>query len=65
MIYIVNEPFESLCCGRKFVKGMLLTIDKQTSPNRLQITEVATTYGHKVKRSTFHRCCVQQPKDQV
>jgi|GEM_PF-2873118 len=54
--YIVKEEFKTLCCIFSRKKGDILSIFKQTSKNRLMIVGEQGDV-HKVKRSTFFRCC--------
>ena len=67
MLYIVKEPFKSLCCGNYFEIGQKLEVVRQTSKNRLTINAYEIFKGkefvrgsHNVKRSTFMRCCLSR-----
>lgn len=58
-IYVAKEGFDNLCCLFPIKEGWELTIDRQTSKNRMIIQyEIGDYPGglHKVKRSTFFRC---------
>ena len=61
-IWIVKIPFKAMCCSRVFEIGKELKPYAHPTQNRLYISE-ATGNGHKVKRSTFCRCCEKKSED--
>jgi hypothetical protein len=54
--YLVKEDFTTLCCDAVIKAGEIIVLGKQTSKNRVMITRNGIE-GHKVKLSTFNRCC--------
>jgi tRNA-binding EMAP/Myf-like protein len=54
--FIVKEEFKALCCKATFKPGRILKVWKHPTPNRLYV-ETINSSGHRVKRSTFNRCC--------
>jgi len=53
----VETGFKTLCCAKVFKLGEILKVWKHPTPNRLYI-ETTNSSGHRVKRSTFNRCCI-------
>ncbi len=55
--FAVIEPFNALCCPKKFAINESIKVIEQMSSNRLRVMEIETNFCHKVKRSTLNRCC--------
>ena len=55
--FVVIEPFNALCCPKRFAINESIKVIEQMSSNRLRVMEIETNFCHKVKRSTLNRCC--------
>lgn len=55
--WVVKEEFKTLCCNFPRKVGEVVISRQEISKNRMMIEgEVGM---HKVKKSTFYRCCKQ------